>query len=160
MGVGLRDKNAVFGTMSGLYEEFGPKRVIETPICEALLTGACLGAATEGMLPMLIHSRINFSFLGMDQIINHISVWKEMFQLKKDLPILIRGVAGQPGWGNGAQHLGTYEEVFKAIPNLRVIVPKTPKEARNELINWAVFYRSPTIFIDQKELYDSLEDIP
>lgn len=156
IGVGVSE--GVFGTLKGLKTIY-PSRVIEPPLSEAMLTGLVHGAALAGMKPVLVHTRINFSFLGMDQIVNHIACWKKMFHLGKDLPILIRGVAGQPGWGNGEQHLGTHENVFKAVPGLKVIVPTTPKEAYEGITRWCFEDQCPTIYIDQKEYYDHLQDL-
>lgn len=152
MGVGLSDPSACFGTLSGLYQKY-PKRVFDTPICEATLTGMCLGAALAGMKPVLIHHRINFAFLGMDQIVNHIAIWKSMFGLEKELPILIRGTVGEKGWGNGYQHLGTYRETFENV--IHTVVPTCPNEARFELLDWWK-YPKPTVFIDQKKHHDDL----
>src|SRR5580693_9448489 len=70
IGVGIVDPRAVWGTLSGLLERFGPDRVIEGPLAENVLTGMCVGAATLGMRPVLVHHRIDFTMLTMDQIVN------------------------------------------------------------------------------------------
>lgn len=159
IGVGLSDPNAVFGTLKDFQKHFG-KRVIEAPLCENMLTGLVHGAALAGMKPVLVHTRINFAFLGMDQIVNHIALWKKMFSLQKELPIMIRGVVGQEGWGNSFQHLGTYDTVFKAIQGLHVVVPETPLEAHQSILDWCFVDPRPTMYIDKKELYETIQDIP
>lgn len=156
IGVGLSDPNAVFGTCAGLYREF-PGRVIEAPLAEGMLTGLIFGAALVGMKPILIHSRINFAFLGMDQIINHIIAWPKMFPNHPPIQLMIRGVAGQEGWGNGAQHLGDYQQLFQAL-EIDLYLPATARTVRLSLETWHQNKR-PAIFIDYKEFYDDYYDL-
>lgn len=155
IGVGVTSPNAIFGTLSGLHEEF-PGRVIEAPLAEAMLTGLVLGAALTGMKPILVHQRINFAFLGMDQIINHIAVWHDMFPDEPPLPIMIRGVVGQEGWGNGAQHLGSYIHLLEKI-NMNMAAVHEAYQALTFIDEW-LNDPTPTFFIDFKAMYDDLYD--
>ena len=160
IGVGLSDPNACFGTLRGFYEEFGPKRVIEAPLAEAMLTGLVLGAALMGMKPILVHQRINFAFLGMDQLINHICLYNDTYSTKQALPIMIRGVAGEEGWGNGAQHVGSFYDLFatlKDFSDISVFHPDDGIKAKEYILQWHL--RGCTaIYTDRKELYDQHYD--
>jgi pyruvate dehydrogenase E1 component beta subunit len=100
IGVGIIDPRAVWGTLTGVLDRFGPDRVIEGPLAENALTGVCVGAATLGMRPILIHHRIDFVLLTMDQLINHAAKWKPMFGGQQSVPMVVRAVVGR-GWGNG-----------------------------------------------------------
>jgi acetoin:2,6-dichlorophenolindophenol oxidoreductase subunit beta len=156
IGVGLSDPNAIFGTLRGFYEEFGPKRIIEAPLAEGMLTGLVLGAALNGLKPILVHSRINFAFLGMDQIVNHICVWNEMFGGNQKLPIMIRGVEGHDEFGAGMQHCGSYINLFAGL-GLECYRPNEPKEAYSEILQWHK-REKPAIYCDSKIFYELRHD--
>lgn len=158
IGVGVTSSLAVHGTLTGLLEEFGPQRIMEAPLSETMLTGLVLGAALEGMKPILIHGRIDFSLLGMDQLVNHIAKWRYMFgdDYGHRLPIMIRGLVGR-GWGVGPQHTQSLQGLMASIPGIRVVVPGTPRDAKNMILDWHA-RQQPTIYIDHKELYEYRSD--
>ena len=93
----------VFGTTIGLAEKFGLDRVIDFPVAESLMTSKSIGMAIDGMRPVLVHQRLDFSMYAMDAIINWMSLWKFKSGGKNNLPITIRAVIGK-GWGQGPQH--------------------------------------------------------
>ena len=156
LGEGITDSGAVFGTTAGLLEEFGPKRVIETPLSEAAITGICVGAALAGMRPILVHQRIDFSLLGMDQLINHAAKWRYMHAGKFSVPLVLRCIVGK-GWGQAAQHSQSLQGLFAHIPGLKVVMPTTPSDAKGMLLS-AIQDNNPVVFIEGRSLYASKEE--
>ncbi len=92
IGVGIIDPRAVWGTLEGVLERFGPDRVVEGPLSEDALTGMSLGAATLGLKPVLIHHRMDFVMLSMNQLINHAAHWRAMFGGQMQVPLVVRAL--------------------------------------------------------------------
>lgn len=157
MGEGVDDSGGVFGTTLGLRERFG-NRVMDTPLAEGALTGIATGAAIAGMRPMLVHMRVDFTLLTMDQIINHAAKWHYMFGGAFKTPLVIRGIIGR-GWGSGAQHSQNLHSLFAHIPGLKVVMPANPYDAKG-LLRGAVYDGNPVIFIEHRWLYEHIGHVP
>jgi pyruvate/2-oxoglutarate/acetoin dehydrogenase E1 component len=158
IGVGIIDPRAVWGTIAGAFEKFGADRVIEGPLSENALTGMCVGAATFGMRPILIHHRIDFTLLSLDQIINHAAKWRPMFGGQQTVPMVIRGVVGR-GWGNGPQHTQSHHALFAHVPGLKVVVPANARDAKGLLLA-AVEDDDPVVYIEHRWLHEDEADVP
>jgi pyruvate dehydrogenase E1 component beta subunit len=158
LGCGVTSPTAIFGSVKNLYRKFGKDRVIETPIAENGITGIATGASLFGMRPVIVHQRIDFMLLAMDQIINHAAKWSYMFGGKCGVPITIRCIIGK-GWGQGAQHSQSLQALFAHIPGLKVVMPSTPYDAKGLLIA-SIEDKNPVIFIEHRRLYDYRESVP
>ena len=134
----------------GFLEEYGRKRVRDTPISELGIVGVGIGAAMGGLRPIVELMTINFSLLAMDQIVNHAAKLHYMFNGQFTAPIVIRTVSG---WGQlGATHSQTFEGWFAHVPGLRVVMPATPRDAKG-LLKSAVRGQDPVIFIEHSLIY-------
>src|SRR3990172_8185206 len=133
MGEGVDDVGGVFGTTKGLCERFGRGRVMDTPLAENGITGVAIGAALAGMRPVLVHMRVDFLPLSVDQIINHAAKWHYMFGGAVSVPITIRAIIGR-GWGSGAQHSQSLQALFTHVTGLRVVMPASPYDVKGLLL--------------------------
>lgn len=158
VGVGLIDPRAMWGSIADVLERFGPDRVIEGPVSEAALTGIAVGAATQGLRPMVIHHRVDFIPLSLDQIINHAAKWRDMFGRQQHIPMVVRGVVGR-GWGNGSQHTSSHHALFSHLPGLKVVVPSNPRDAKGLLLA-AVEDADPVIYIEHRWLHEDEGPVP
>ena len=102
-GLGMDDPKRIFGTTKNLKEYFGPDRVFDTPASENAMTGIGIGMSLNGLKPIMMHQRMDFFLLAMDQLINNAAKWKYMFGGKETVPIVIRLIVGR-GWGQGPTH--------------------------------------------------------
>jgi pyruvate dehydrogenase E1 component beta subunit len=103
MGLGVPDPKGVFGTTAGLAEKHGTQRVMDMPASENALTGVAIGSALTGMRPVLVHCRLDFALLSVDQLVNQAAKWHYMFGGQASVPLVVRMIVGR-GWGQGAQH--------------------------------------------------------
>jgi len=158
IGVGIIDPRAVFGTLSGLLARFGPDRVVEGPVAEDLLTGACIGAATHGMRPVLIHHRMDFTMLTMNQLVNHAAKWPDMFGRQQTVPMVVRAIVGR-GWGNGPQHTQSHHALFSHVPGLKTVVPSNPVDAKGLLLA-AIAGQDTVIYIEHRWLHEDEAEVP
>lgn len=158
IGVGIVDPRAVWGTLAGALEKFGPDRVVEGPLAENALTGICVGAATMGMRPVLIHHRIDFVLLTMDQLVNHAAKWSPMFGRQQTVPMVVRAVVGR-GWGNGPQHTQSHHALFSHVPGLKAVVPANPRDAKGLLIA-AIEDDDPVVYIEHRWLHEDEAEVP
>ena len=155
------DVGAFGGAMAvtkGLYETFGSKRLVDTPISESAIIGAALGAALTGLKPVAEIMFIDFVGVCMDQIVNQIAKVKYMLGGQVEVPVVIR-TQGGAGKGYAAQHSQSLEAWFCHIPGLKVVMPSTPRDARG-LLKSAVRDRNPVIFIEHKNLYNEKGEVP
>ena len=157
IGVGIIDPRAVWGTLTGTLDRFGPDRVIEGPLAENALTGVCVGAATLGMRPILIHHRIDFVLLTMDQLINHAAKWKPMFGGQQSVPMVVRAVVGR-GWGNGPQHTQSHHALFSHVPGIKTVVPSNARDAKGLLLA-AIQDDDPVVYIEHRWLHEDEGDV-
>ena len=151
-GQGVRDHKAIFGSISGLLEIFDD-RIIETPIAEESITGVCLGAATNGIFPILTHIRADFGLLAMNQMINMYSKYKYMYGGQFQAPGLIRFVIGR-SWGQGAQHSQSLHSILSHFPGVHVILPSNPADVYNLYTSAVKESKGPVFSFEHRLLYD------
>lgn len=142
----------------GLTEEFGPERVRNTPLSEAAIAGAALGAALTGMRPVAEIMYVDFITLAMDQIVNQAAKIRYMSGGQTAVPLVIR-TQGGPGRSSAAQHAQSLEAWFVHVPGLFVVMPSTPYDAKG-LLKSAIRDDNPVIFIEQKLLYNQEGPVP
>jgi pyruvate dehydrogenase E1 component beta subunit len=158
MGEGVDDPTGVYGSMKGLKEKYGAERVFDTPIAENSLTGFAAGAAMAGLRPILIHSRMDFMILSLDQLVNHACKWSYMFNGQVKVPLVIRTISAR-GWGAGAQHSQCIQGMLMSVPGLKIAVPATPYDAKGLLIS-SIIDNSPVLFVEHRWLYKTMGDVP
>ena len=148
----------VFGVTRGLLEEFGEKRIRDTPIAESVIVGAGTGSALGGLRPGVELQTINFSLLAMDQIVNHAAKIRYMSGGQVCVPMTIRMVTGG---GNqlGAQHSQSLEGWFASVPGLKVAAPFTPYDAKG-LLKTAIRDDDPVIVVEHSQLYSTRGEVP
>lgn len=158
IGEGVPDPKAIFGTTAGLRETYGSHRVFDMPLAENGLTGACIGAAIAGMRPVMIHQRIDFALLAMDQLVNNAAKWHYMFNGQASVPLVVRLLIGR-GWGQGPQHSQSLQAMFAQVPGLKVVMPATPRDAKGMLLA-AIEDDNPVLFIEHRWLHPIEEAVP
>jgi len=157
LGQGLWSPFYVGRSLHGLDQKYGRERVIDTPISENAATGVALGAAIAGSKAVIIHPRMDFMILAVDQIVNEAAKWRYMLASNEDIPLTIRGIINRGG-EQGAQHSQALHSWFAHIPGLRVVMPATPSDARNLLIQ-SVECPDPVIYIDDRWCYEFDEEV-
>lgn len=140
-----------FGVSVGMFEEFGPRRVKDTPISEAAIAGTAVGAAATGLRPIMEIMFMDFVTLTMDQIVNQGAKMRYMYGGKATVPMVVRFPAGS-GTGAAAQHSQSLEAWLCHVPGLKVVAPSTPEDAKG-LLKSAIRDDNPVMFIEQKLLY-------
>lgn len=155
IGLDADDKFGVFGSMSDLTHK---ERVLGTPISENAMTGVALGAALSGLRPVHVHLRNDFLLVAMDQIVNYVAKWEDMFDGQVRVPLVIRSIIGR-GWGCGAQHSQSLHGLFAQVPGLKVVTPSTPYDVKG-LFFEAVKDDSPVLFFEHRWLYKNTGDVP
>jgi pyruvate dehydrogenase E1 component beta subunit len=158
MGEDIGGYGGAFAVTKGLLAEYGPKRIRETPIAESVIVGAGTGAAMAGLRPIVELMTINFSFLAMDQIVNHAAKVRYMSGGQLKAPLIIRTVTGG-GASVGATHSQSLEGWFASVPGLRVAVPATPYDALG-LFRSSLQQEDPVIFVEHTLLYSSRGEVP
>ncbi|WP_025840618.1 alpha-ketoacid dehydrogenase subunit beta [Asaia platycodi] len=148
----------VLGVTKGLYTEFGPDRVLDTPITEASYIGAAAGAAATGLRPVAELMFVDFVGCCLDQIMNQAAKFRYMFGGKARTPLVIRAMYGA-GLSAAAQHSQALYPIFTHIPGLKVVIPSSAYEAKGLLIE-AIRDDDPVIFLENKLIYDEEEDVP
>ncbi len=148
----------VFGTDAGLFQEFGERRVWDTPITEQGITGLAVGSAAAGLRPVIEIMFMDFMGVCMDQIVNQMAKMKYMFGGKAELPIVIRTHSGA-GRSMAAQHSQSLEAWFCHVPGLKVVMPSTPYDAKGLLIT-SIRDNNPVIFIENKRLLAVRGEVP
>jgi pyruvate dehydrogenase E1 component beta subunit len=142
----------------GLLEEFGPRRVVDTPICESGFTGVGIGAAMVGLRPVVEMMTFNFAILALDQIVNSAAKIHYMSGGQYPIPVVIRGPGG-PAHQLAAQHSQSMESYFYHVPGLKVVRPSTPRDAKG-LLKSAIRDDNPVIFIESETLYGIKGEVP
>src|ERR687885_210317 len=165
MGEDIAEMGGSMGVTQGLVDEFGSQRVRNTPISEMAIVGAGIGAAMQGMRPVVEIMYEDFTTLSMEQIVNQAAKHRYMSGGQVKVPLTIR-TQGGAGWSPGAQHAQQLEGWFVHVPGLKVVFPSTPTDVRGLL--WSAIYDdNPVVFFEHRTLYgikeevsDELEPIP
>ena len=147
-----------FKVTRGLLAEFGEKRVFDTPISEAAIIGMATGAAMGGLRPVPELMTVNFAYLALDQICNHLALMRYMFAGQVKLPVTIR-MPGGGGHQLAAQHSHSLEVFFVHTPGLKVVYPSTPANAR-ALLQASIRDDNPVIFLEHEGLYNVEGEVP
>jgi pyruvate dehydrogenase E1 component beta subunit len=158
MGEEIGVWGGTYAVTRGFLDEFGEKRVRDTPIAVGVIVGAAAGAAIAGLRPVAEIMTINFAFLAMDQIVNHVAKLHYMFNGQITCPIVIRTVGGG-GRQLGATHSQTPDVVFAHFPGLKVVAPGTPADAKG-LLKAAIRDDDPVFFIEHATLYQVRGEVP
>jgi pyruvate dehydrogenase E1 component beta subunit len=151
-------KSGVFGTTSGLVEQFGSDRVQDFPVAESLMTYTAVGAAMAGMRPVIVHMRMDFMMYSMDAIVNWMSLMRFKSNGKTDLPVTIQAIVGR-GWGQGPQHSKNMQTWFAHLPGIKVAVPATPFDVKGLLLE-SIFGEDPVIIVEHRSLFSMTADVP
>ncbi len=158
MGEEVGRWGGTYAVTRGFLDEFGEKRVRDTPIAEGVIVGAAAGAAIAGLRPVAEIMTINFAFLAMDQIVNHVAKLHYMFDGQITCPVVIRTVGGG-GRQLGASHSQSPDVVFAHFPGLKVVAPGTPADAKG-LLKAAIREDDPVLFIEHATLYQVRGEVP
>jgi pyruvate dehydrogenase E1 component beta subunit len=147
-----------YAVTKGFYDHFGAERVRDTPISEAAIIGAAIGAALTGLRPIAELMTINFAFSAMDHIVNEAAKLHYMFGGQFIMPMVIRTVGGG-GRQLGATHSQTPDAIFAHFPGLKVVAPGTPADAKG-LLKSAIRSNDPILFIEHATLYQVRDEVP
>lgn len=147
-----------FKVTRGLLKRFGPKRVIDTPISEAAIIGASIGAAMAGLRPVPELMTVNFAYVSMDQLLNHMALMRYMFGGQVTLPVTVR-MPGGGGHQLGSQHSHSLEALFIQSPGIIVLYPATPADAR-AMLKAAIRDDNPVLFLEHEGLYNLKGEVP
>ncbi|MBX5470296.1 MAG: alpha-ketoacid dehydrogenase subunit beta [Thermoleophilaceae bacterium] len=158
MGEDIGVFQGAFKVTQGLFQEFGEKRVRDTPISENTIVGVGVGAAMAGLRPIVELMTINFSLLAMDQIVNHAAAIHYMFGGQAKVPLVVRMPQGA-GHQLGPTHSHSLEALYLHIPGLLVAAPSTPADAKG-LLKAAIRDDNPVIFIEHEWLYGQRGEVP
>jgi pyruvate dehydrogenase E1 component beta subunit len=158
MGEDVGVFQGAFKVTEGLLDEFGEKRVRDTPISENTIVGAGVGAAMAGLRPVVELMTVNFSLLAMDQVVNHMAAIPYMFNGQVRVPMVVR-MPGGGGHQLGPTHSHSLEALFLHVPGLLVAAPSTPADGKG-LLKAAIRDDNPVIFIEHETLYGSRGEVP
>ncbi len=158
IGEGVPDPKAIFGTTEGLRDAFGEERVLDMPLAENGMTGICIGASLCGVRPVMVHQRIDFALLAMDQLLNNAAKWHYLFNGQATVPLVVRVLIGR-GWGQGPQHAQSLQALFAHVPGIRVVMPTMAKEAKGMLLA-AIDDENPVIIVEHRWLYNIRGMVP
>ena len=156
-GLGVTDPKAIFGTTEGLESRFGKERVFDMPTSENAMTGVGIGAAIQGIRPVMVHQRLDFFLLAMDQLVNGAAKWRYMFGGQDSVPITIRLIMGR-GWGQGPTHSQNLQAWFAHIPGLKVVMPASAEDAKG-LLAASIADNNPVVFLEHRWLHNVLGDV-
>jgi acetoin:2,6-dichlorophenolindophenol oxidoreductase subunit beta len=160
-GEDVAEPGGVFAVTSGLFEQFGPERVFDTPISELVLTGAAFGSAVCGLRPVLEIMFGDFLALSMDSLVNQAAKWWYLSNEQTSVPLTIRSATG--GGGRfGAIHSQLPMSWFQGVPGLKIVCPSTPSDAK-ALLKASIRDDNPVLFFEHKRLYSvkgELDDRP
>lgn len=158
MGEEVAEYNGAYKVSQGMLDEFGAKRVIDTPIAELGFTGLGVGAAMNGLRPIIEFMTFNFSLVAIDQIINSAAKMLSMSGGQFNIPIVFRGPTGNAGMLS-SQHSQNFENWFANTPGLKVVVPFTPYDAKG-LLKTAIRDNDPVIFMESELMYGDKGEVP
>ena len=158
IGEEVANYQGAYKVSQGMLDSFGPDRVIDTPISEAAFTGLGIGAAMNGLRPIVEFMTFNFSLVAFDQIVNGAAKIYSMSGGQYHIPIVFRGPSGNAGM-LGAQHSQNFENIYANCPGLKVIVPSTPYDAKG-LLKSAIRDDDPVLFMESELMYNDIGQVP
>ncbi|MBS1764744.1 MAG: pyruvate dehydrogenase complex E1 component subunit beta [Bacteroidetes bacterium] len=158
MGEEVAEYNGAYKVSQGMLDEFGAKRVIDTPIAELGFAGIGVGAAMNGLRPIIEFMTFNFSLVAIDQVINSAAKIKSMSGGQYHVPIVFRGPTASAGMLS-SQHSQAFESWYANCPGLKVIVPSNPKDAKG-LLKSAIRDNDPVIFMESEQMYGDKGEVP
>src|SRR6056300_1949136 len=158
MGEEVAEYNGAYKASKGMLDEFGPKRVIDSPIAELGFAGISVGSTMNGNRPIVEFMTFNFSLVGIDQIINNAAKIRQMSGGQLKCPIVFRGPTGSAGQ-LGATHSQAFENWYANTPGLKVIVPSNPYDAKG-LLKSAIRDNDPVIFMESEQMYGEKGEVP
>ena len=158
MGEEVAEYNGAYKASKGMLDEFGPKRVIDTPIAELGFAGVAIGSTMTGNRPIVEYMTFNFSLVGIDQIINNAAKIRQMSGGQFKCPIVFRGPTASAGQ-LAATHSQAFESWFANCPGLKVIVPSNPYDAKG-LLKAAIRDDDPVIFMESEQMYGDKGEVP
>ena len=158
MGEEVAEYNGAYKASKGMLDEFGAKRVIDTPISELGFAGIAIGSAMNGNRPIVEFMTFNFSLVGIDQIINNAAKIRQMSGGQFNCPIVFRGPTASAGQ-LGATHSQAFESWFANTPGLKVVVPSNPADAKG-LLKSAIRDNDPVIFMESEQMYGDKGEVP
>ncbi|SMC00432.1 Transketolase central region [Hymenobacter roseosalivarius DSM 11622] len=158
MGEEVAEYNGAYKVSQGMLDEFGPERVLDTPIAELGFAGIGVGAAMNGLLPIIEFMTFNFSLVAIDQVINSAAKMYSMSGGQYSIPIVFRGPTGSAGMLS-SQHSQNFENWFANTPGLKVVVPSNPYDAKG-LLKSAIRDPDPVIFMESEQMYGDKGEVP
>jgi pyruvate dehydrogenase E1 component beta subunit len=158
IGEEVAEYNGAYKVSQGMLEEFGEKRIIDTPIAELGFTGIAVGAAMNGLRPIVEFMTFNFSLVAIDQIINSAAKMYQMSGGQFNMPMVFRGPTASAGQ-LGAQHSQAFENWYANCPGLKVVVPSNPYDAKG-LLKTAIRDNDPVIFMESEQMYGDKGEVP
>jgi pyruvate dehydrogenase E1 component beta subunit len=158
MGEEVAEYNGAYKVSQGMLDEFGSKRIIDTPIAELGFAGIAVGASMNGLRPIVEFMTWNFAILAADQIINSAAKMLQMSGGQYSCPIVFRGGNGTAGQ-LGATHSQSFEAFYAHVPGLKVITPSTPYDAKG-LLKAAIRDNDPVVFLESEKMYGDKGEIP
>lgn len=158
MGEDIAGYGGTYAVTKGLFEEFGEKRVKDTPLAEEIIIGTAIGSAIGGLRPIAELMTMNFSLLASDLIINSAAKFRYMFGGQPSIPMVIR-MPGGGGAQRGAQHSQMLESMYAHIPGLKLVMPATPYDAKG-MLKSAIRDEDPILFVEHELLYSVKGEVP
>jgi len=158
IGEEVADYNGAYKVSQGMLDEFGARRVIDTPIAELGFAGIGVGAAMNGLRPIVEFMTFNFALLAIDQVVNSAAKMLAMSAGQFHCPIVFRGPSGSAGQ-LGAQHSQTFENWYANVPGLKVISPSNPYDAKG-LLKSAIIDNDPVVFMESEVMYSDMGEVP
>lgn len=158
IGQGVKSPWYVGNTCTGLLEQFGEDRVIDTPVSENAITGAAVGAALAGMRPIVVHPRVDFLVYGLDPIVNEAANWHYMSGGRASVPMVVWAIINRGG-EQAAQHSQSLHAWFAHVPGLKVVMPATPYDAKGLLVA-AIRDDNPVIYMPDRWLNGQTGPVP
>lgn len=158
MGEEVAEYNGAYKVSKGMLAEFGAKRVIDTPIAELGFTGIAVGAATNGLRPIVEFMTFNFSLVAIDQIINSAAKMMSMSGGQFPVPIVFRGATASAGMLS-SQHSQAFDSWYANTPGLKVVVPSNPYDAKG-LLKSAIRDNDPVVFMESEQMYGDKGEVP
>jgi len=158
LGQGVNDPSAMFGVTRQLEQQFGSKRIFDTPLSDEGLTGICTGAAMTGLRPVYLHNRPDFLLLAFNQIVNHASKIHYMDNGQTTVPLVMWAAIGR-GWGSGSQHSQAIQGLLLTVPGLKIVMPSDPYDAKGLMLA-AIADNNPVLIFEHRWLMKQTGHVP